>query len=872
MSDLDPEILVEFLIESRENLDQMERELVVLERDPAAATALNAIFRAIHTIKGTAGFLGLDALQRLTHVGETLLSRLRDRELVFTPALASLQLRLVDAVRAMLAYIEANGSESPEAYLELAADLAAASESDAAPAPALAPPQVAAPLPVAAPPPVTLAPPPPPPPASIIAPPPAPAAASPAPAEPARPVATDTTVRVDVGLLDQLVNLAGELVLARNRLTRYASTWLDPVHLASWQRLHQISSQLQEQVMKTRMQPIGTTWAKLPRTVRDLATQCGKQVRLELEGGETELDRTLLEAIRDPMTHALRNAIDHGIEPPTERLEACKEPEGVIRLRAYHDSGQVHIELSDDGAGIRPAKVKAKAIERGVISADAAERMSDAELIRLVFRPGFSTAETVTSVSGRGVGMDVVRSNIEKIGGQVDIASVAGEGTTLHIAIPLTLAILPALIVESGGERYAIPQAMLRELVRVDADHPIEHVHAAPVFRLRGRLLPLIDLARAVGAPASPAPQRIMVLSADGHEFGVLIDRYHDTEEIVVKPLGRHLRDVGQYGGATILGDGRVVLIVDCRAIARDVCRQLAAAPAAAVAQRHRRRHLDPRAGAAAPGSAEPLRGAPRDDRAHRQRGPDGGHPDRARRGGPGPRRLDPGDAAGRRARHRRRGRRRRAAADRGPGRRPAHRRRGRPDHRHRHHRAHAALVEPPLWRHRHGRRRRQGDRAARSARPDRGPRAPPAARHPMIRLCTFTVGGHQIGIDAGRIREIVVLRELTTVAGAPSHVRGLINLRGQIVACLDTAQVLAVDAVAAPRMAVVVDDADEVVSLAVDAVGDVLEFEQAQLDGVPSTVAADVAARLTGSYQRPGQLVMIVDLDRVLATTGAPS
>lgn len=583
MSDLDPEILVEFLIESRENLDQMERELVVLERDPAAATALNAIFRAIHTIKGTAGFLGLDALQRLTHVGETLLSRLRDRELVFTPALASLQLRLVDAVRAMLAYIEANGSESPEAYLELAADLAAASESDAAPAPALAPPQVAAPLPVAAPPPVTLAPPPPPPPASIIAPPPAPAAASPAPAEPARPVATDTTVRVDVGLLDQLVNLAGELVLARNRLTRYASTWLDPVHLASWQRLHQISSQLQEQVMKTRMQPIGTTWAKLPRTVRDLATQCGKQVRLELEGGETEFDRTLLEAIRDPMTHALRNAIDHGIEPPTERLEACKEPEGVIRLRAYHDSGQVHIELSDDGAGIRPAKVKAKAIERGVISADAAERMSDAELIRLVFRPGFSTAETVTSVSGRGVGMDVVRSNIEKIGGQVDIASVAGEGTTLHIAIPLTLAILPALIVESGGERYAIPQAMLRELVRVDADHPIEHVHAAPVFRLRGRLLPLIDLARAVGAPASPAPQRIMVLSADGHEFGVLIDRYHDTEEIVVKPLGRHLRDVGQYGGATILGDGRVVLIVDCRAIARDVCRQLAAAPAAAV-------------------------------------------------------------------------------------------------------------------------------------------------------------------------------------------------------------------------------------------------------------------------------------------------
>ncbi len=580
MSDLDPEILVEFLVESRENLDQMERELVVLERDPAAASALNAIFRAIHTIKGTAGFLGLEALQRLTHAGETLLSRLRDGELVFTPALASLQLRLVDAVRSMLAYIEAHSAEGPEQYRDLGADLGAAAEEDGAgtttgsalPGPAAAAPQP--PPPAATPAPAVAAPH-----ASPLAPPPT------APvAEPPRAVAAESTVRVDVGLLDRLVNLAGELVLARNRLTRYASTWLDPVHLASWQRLHQISSQLQEQVMKTRMQPIGSTWAKLPRTVRDLASQCGKQVRLELEGGETELDRTLLEAIRDPMTHALRNAIDHGIEAPTGRMEACKEPEGVIRLRAYHDSGQVHIELSDDGAGIRPAKVKAKAIERGVVTAEVAERMTNAELIRLVFRPGFSTAETVTSVSGRGVGMDVVRSNIEKIGGTVDIASVPGIGTTLHIAIPLTLAILPALIVESGGERYAIPQALLRELVRVDADHPIEHVHAAPVFRLRGRLLPLIDLAQAVGAPTSAAPQRIMVLSADGHEFGVLIDRYHDTEEIVVKPLGRHLRDVGQYGGATILGDGRVVLIVDCRAIARAVRRQLATPVAAAAA------------------------------------------------------------------------------------------------------------------------------------------------------------------------------------------------------------------------------------------------------------------------------------------------
>ena len=566
MSDLDVEILVEFLAESRENLDQMERELVVLERDPRAQTALHAIFRAIHTIKGTAGFLGLDHLQHLTHVGESLLSRLRDGELPFTPTLASLLLRLVDAVRGMLGHIERHQAEGADTCADLAAELARATDDGSdAPTPAAAAPVVPAdaavePAPAVERAPVVAA--------VELAPP--PAAAAPPPAGGAR-TPTDPTIRVDVGVLDQLVNLAGELVLARNRLAQYVSTWTDPGHLASWQRLHQISSQLQEQVMKTRMQPIGAGWAKLPRTVRDLASQCGKQVRIEMEGGETELDRTLIEAIRDPLTHALRNAIDHGIESPSDRLAACKEAEGVIRLRAYHDSGQVHIEIADDGAGIRPDRVRAKAIERGVISADAAARMSDADLVRLVFQPGFSTAAVVTSVSGRGVGMDVVRSNIEKIGGQVDLTSVPGEGTTLRITIPLTLAILPALIVESGGQRYAVPQAMLRELVRIDASHPIEHVHDAPVFRLRGRLLPLIDLAAAVGDAPSQHPRLVMVIATDGVEFGLVVDHYHDSEEIVVKPLGRHLRDLTQYGGATILGDGGVVLIVDARTLARRV-------------------------------------------------------------------------------------------------------------------------------------------------------------------------------------------------------------------------------------------------------------------------------------------------------------
>ncbi|MCE9572015.1 MAG: chemotaxis protein CheW, partial [Deltaproteobacteria bacterium] len=408
-------------------------------------------------------------------------------------------------------------------------------------------------------------------PAPIAAAPAAPAAPAPAAAAPAgdAPHRTDSTVRVDVALLDGLVNLAGELILARNRLHQFANTWSDTAHVATWQRLQLITSQLQEQVMKTRMQPIGAGWTKLTRTVRDLAAQLGKKARIEMEGEDTELDRTLIEAIRDPLTHVLRNAVDHGLEAPDERVRRGKPAEGVIRLRAYHDSGHVNIDISDDGGGIRTDRVRAKAVERGLITADQAAQMSDADAARLVFAPGFSTAEVVTNVSGRGVGMDVVRSNIEKIGGQVDLSSEVGVGTTLRITIPLTLAILPALIVECRGQRYAIPQAALRELVRIDAAHPIELVHSAPVFRLRGRLLPLVDLAAAVGDAPLEAPRLLLVVESEGTTLGLIVDRYHDSEEIVVKPLGRQLRECTQYGGATILGDGGVALILDIRQLAR---------------------------------------------------------------------------------------------------------------------------------------------------------------------------------------------------------------------------------------------------------------------------------------------------------------
>ncbi|MBP6838973.1 MAG: chemotaxis protein CheA, partial [Kofleriaceae bacterium] len=397
--------------------------------------------------------------------------------------------------------------------------------------------------------------------------------------------AADASVRVDTTLLDDLVDLAGELVLARSRLGQFARSWADPVHVATWQRLCAISTRLQEQVMKTRMQPIGTGWSKLPRTVRDLAGACGKQVRIELEGQDTELDRGLIEAIRDPLTHVLRNAVDHGIEPPATRVAAGKAAEGVITLRALHDSGNVVIEIRDDGGGVRADRVRAKAIERGLIDEVGAAAMTTAELQQLVFLPGFSTAEAVTAVSGRGVGMDVVRSNIEKIGGVVALTSREGAGTDIRITIPLTLAILPALVVEAGAQRYAIPQAALRELVKIGGDRPLERVHDALVFRLRERLIPVVELAPALGGRAAGGAGLLLIVESDGVLFGLAVDGYHNTEGIVVKPLDRHARTLGSYGGATILGDGKVALILDVRALARAnriAARTGSVAPAAA--------------------------------------------------------------------------------------------------------------------------------------------------------------------------------------------------------------------------------------------------------------------------------------------------
>ena len=378
----------------------------------------------------------------------------------------------------------------------------------------------------------------------------------------------DANIRVGVGLLDKLMDLVGELVLTRNQILQFNTEREDAALNTTSQRLNLITTELQEGVMKTRMQPIGMVWNKLPRVVRDMAVALGKQIELEMDGADTELDRTIIEAIKDPLVHLVRNSCDHGIEPPEVRVRAGKSPQGRLSLRAYHEGGQVNIEIGDDGAGIDVARVKQKAVEKGLLRTEQAEKLSDREALNLIFLPGFSTAQTVTNVSGRGVGMDVVKSNIEKIGGIVDIFSRPGEGSTVKLKIPLTLAIIPGLVIMSGGERFVIPQVSLLELIRLEGDSSdkhIEQVHGTPVYRRRGSLLPIAYLNQVLGLKSAERAEavNIVVLQAEDRQFGLVVDGINDTQEIVVKPLGKQLKGLTVYAGATIMGDGRVALILD---------------------------------------------------------------------------------------------------------------------------------------------------------------------------------------------------------------------------------------------------------------------------------------------------------------------
>jgi two-component system chemotaxis sensor kinase CheA len=557
----DQDVIREFLVESHENLSRLDQELVELEKRPQDTALLASIFRTIHTIKGTCGFFAFSTLERISHQAESLLSQLRDGKRELTATLISLILETVDATRKVLASIEASGEEGPERFEELVERLRLASLSTAEGD--VQPRLDSVTVPVADLPVVNGAP-------KIIE------KSNPEENGVKSSAVADANIRVGVVLLDKLMDLVGELVLTRNQILQFNTEREDPALNATSQRLNLITTELQEGVMKTRMQPIGMVWNKLPRVVRDMAVALGKQIRLEMDGTDTELDRTIIEAIKDPLVHLVRNACDHGIEPPEGRAQAGKSTEGRLTLRAYHEGGQVNIEIGDDGAGIDVARVKQKAVEKGLLRSEQLEKLSDREVLNVIFQPGFSTAQTVTNVSGRGVGMDVVRSNIEKIGGGVDISSRPGEGATVKLKIPLTLAIIPGLVIASGDERFVIPQVSLLELVRLEGDSSekrIEHVHGTPVYRRRGSLLPVVYLNEVLGLKSAQRADAVsmVVLQAEDRQFGLVVDGINDTQEIVVKPLGKQLKGISVYSGATIMGDGKVALILDVLGIGQSV-------------------------------------------------------------------------------------------------------------------------------------------------------------------------------------------------------------------------------------------------------------------------------------------------------------
>jgi two-component system, chemotaxis family, sensor kinase CheA len=618
------DLLRDFVIETAENIDVVDNELVRFERDPNNTAIIAQIFRLVHTIKGTCGFLGLPRLEALTHAAETVIDRFREGAPV-TRTAVTLILQTIDRIKVIMAELDRAMAEPPGDDRDLIAALEALPPTEAEPT------------------------------ASLEAVPVKSAALSDTPstatditvgtlvyqvlerelrpgevaldelekafrdtevdeaefaygtlaraglaqdrrAAPrrdaedqratSRPDADEqgsqegglrqSSIRVPVETLEHLMTMVSELVLTRNQLLEIARRDEASPFKAPLQRLSHVTAELQESVMKTRMQPIGNAWAKLPRLVRDLCEDLGKDIDLQMSGAETEIDRQLLELIKDPILHMVRNAADHGIEGTAERVRAGKPLKGRLRIAAAQEGGYITLTIADDGRGLDLDRIRRKAVTLGLLTEGDALRISDQQAAKFIFHPGFSTAEKLTNVSGRGVGMDVVRNNIEQMGGAIDVRTAAGQGTTIVIKIPLTLAIAAALIVESAGQRFALPQMAVIELVRPNAGEArIEHIHAAPVLRLRERLLPLVDLAQAlrIGAAAPTAWDEvfIVVCQVGSLAFGIVVDSVLQTEEIVVKPVSARIRHIPCYSGATILGDGAVIMILDPNGLARNV-------------------------------------------------------------------------------------------------------------------------------------------------------------------------------------------------------------------------------------------------------------------------------------------------------------
>ena len=602
------DLISDFLAETSEGLIQLDNDLVELEKDPDNQSLLGNIFRVMHTIKGTCGFLGMARLEKVAHAGENVLGKIRDREMQASPDAISLILQAIDSIKNIVEHIEEQGSEpggddsavinalndlvekstnpqnadtssdtsvdtnveaeenidieSVDDNAEDSIDAAIVKEvsvseivEDNVPEKAEATPAVK------------------------------PKAVENATEDKAATTgkaASQQSLRVGLDVLENLMQQVGELVLTRNQLLQMIrkneeSEFVTPLH-----SLNKITTELQEGVMKTRMQPIGSAWAQFPRLVRDLSIDLNKKIELKMIGEETELDRQLLSTIKDPLTHMVRNSGDHGLEDPEDRLANGKSEIGTITLQAAHEGGHIIISVSDDGRGLDPEKIRNKIIEKELADEDQLRALSDKQVYQYIFEAGFSTADKITSVSGRGVGMDVVRSNIESIGGTIELESEPGKGSTFLIKIPLTLAIMPVLIVKAEEQRFAFPQINIVEIVKSGerSGHLIEIINEAPVLRLRENLLPLVFLRNLMGMDSSEYDidkmngtngAFIVVCKIGGYSFGVIVDMVYDTEEIVVKPVTPMLKNIEIYSGCTILGDGSVIMIVDVNGIFKTI-------------------------------------------------------------------------------------------------------------------------------------------------------------------------------------------------------------------------------------------------------------------------------------------------------------
>lgn len=571
MAITDEDVLREFLAEADEGLQELDQKIVDLEEKPEDIELINHIFRVIHSVKGGCGFFGLKRLETIAHNAESLLDLARSGELHLDSAMISCLLQSIDIMKIIVTSLvttskEPQGDDSEiisslEAFCKGSEPVVTSATNSETSEPAKASErgsneneEVAIPTEK-------------------------PLIQNTKPTILGEDKITDeklepvqTSLRVNIDVLESLMNLAGELVLTRNQLLQLSQRDEGSAYGASVQQLNRVTSDIQEAVMKTRMQPIGNAWGKLPRVVRDLAQSSGKKIELEQRGKDTEVDRQILQAIQNPMTHMVRNAADHGLESEAERIQLGKDPVGQICLEAFHEGGHIIIKLTDDGRGLNIEAIRRKAIEKGLATESQIEKMGQQQIVNFIFEPGFSTASAVTNVSGRGVGMDVVRRDIEKVGGSVELQTEKGKGTSFLIKIPLTLAIVPALVIGVKGQAFAIPQICVGELLRLDetTEHQVENIHGARVFRLRDKLLPLVSLRQVLKLENNETAQdkNILVIHSGDHEFGLIVEEVFDTQDIVVKPIGRLLSDLLVFSGTTILGDGRVIMILDASGIA----------------------------------------------------------------------------------------------------------------------------------------------------------------------------------------------------------------------------------------------------------------------------------------------------------------